>query len=183
MNRFLRPWKRKVAYWHLERALRREPSRSGPSAILDRHPSDVLILVDGSDSLLLELARKLESQFSGSGSVVRVHAFFGDHDDHPEMIGHFFNEASLSWRGMPEDDDTRAATLNRSGMLLCLSGGDCLPIQLLAARCSADVKVAIDAAWPFYDIILEGHTPPYADLSDHLFSVLQTMKRTAHEHA
>ena len=183
MNRFPRSWKRRSAYWHIDRALHREPSRSGPSSGLDRTPSEVAILADGSDADLFALARTLESLLRGVGSTVRIVVYFGDHDDHPEMQVPFFSEASLSWRGMPKDEVIQQLGPQRSGMLICLAGDSCLPLLLLASRWTADVKVAIQTSWPFFDIVLEGHAPPYAQFPDHLFSVLQTMKRTTHEHA
>lgn len=183
MNHFFTPWKRKAAYWQLDRALRREPNRSGPKAVLFGTPSDVAILINGSDPDLLALARRLEQSYRALGSIVRVMAYFEDLDEHPDMEGQCFSDAELSWRGLPDEEVLSALGPRNSGMLLCLAGADCLPVQLLASRWSADVKVATHVSWPFFDIVLEGHAPPYSDLPDHLFAVLQTMKRNAHEHA
>lgn len=183
MLKLLRPWKKKVAYWYIARSLRNEPPRQVPAVKLKSSPLRIVILVDGSERALVDLAQRMQGEYTSHGSIVRSVFHFSDHEVHPGFEGLSFLETDLHWKGIPASLMKEWLGQDKCDLLLCLAGDQCLPILLMASRWNADVKVGMQASWPFFDIVLEGHKPPYGNFSAHLTSIFQTMKPSAHEQA
>lgn len=179
----MQQWKKKIAAWYLIRKLNHSEARLSQLATNKQVSKNVFILFDASIPHLSKVVHKMSTMLQEQGYKTESLGSYPDAIEHPEADFSHFNQKTLSWIGGPKEDMVTNCNRQYWDMLISLHDDSDVTLQWLASSIHARLKIGTSSRFGIYDIVLEGHSPGFATLPDHIQNVLLTLKKQAHAFA
>lgn len=178
MANLIQTWRERWGYWRLSRqkALSTSRTRFAPSL----PPKSALILFDASLPASVSAMETLLTLWEKKNMTVFVLGYYPDKSDHPEARFSYFNQKAVNFHGDPQGEVIERVTSQPVDVLIRITSMPILPLDWIAVRVPAAIKIASAPSIACFTLQLDGHHTDLKSMILQADRILDTLKKNAH---
>jgi hypothetical protein len=146
-------------------------------------PKSALILFRGDQPNDVLAMKKLAALWEKRHIQVTILGYYPDQLDHPESDFSYFNRKAMNLHGEPRGEVVDAIMKKPVDLLIQVCTETVLPLDWIAFRVAASIKIAPAPALEYYGLQLDGHDNDSPGMIRQADSLLDLLKSPAHAFA
>ncbi|MCF8239101.1 MAG: hypothetical protein K9I85_13145 [Saprospiraceae bacterium] len=181
MVSLIQQWRNRWGYWRLRKESLSKPRLTAP--VMSLPPKSALILFCADKPSDVSAMKKLASLWEKRHMQVTILGYYPDKLDHPESEYSYFNRKAMDLNGEPRGEVVDAIIKKPVDLLIQVCTETVLPLDWIAFRVAASIKIAPAPALEYYGLQLDGHDNDSLSMILRADSLLDMLKSAAHAFA
>ncbi len=181
MISLIQQWRNQWGYGRLQRESTSNPHST--TKALPLPPKTALILFEADQPKAVLAVEKLTELWIRRQIQVTTLGYYPDKHDHPEAQFSYFNRKALDLKGEPQGEIVEAIKKKPVDLVIQVSSETVLPLDWIAYRVAASIKIAPAPALEYYGLQLDGHKNDPTSMILQADRLLDLLKSPAHAFA